>query len=65
MAAGAANAVMRPLNHGLFEDSEYQIIFAAFAESPLVTPEPGTLLVVGSGLAGFVVIAWRRRSRRP
>jgi hypothetical protein len=30
---------------------------------PAVTPEPFALLLLGSGLAGFVGLAWRRQSR--
>lgn len=47
------------LADGLFEGSQYQMIFAAVAESPV--PEPGTIFVFAAGaLAGLWVFARRR-----
>lgn len=47
------------LSDGLFEGSQYQMIFAAVAESPV--PEPGTVFIfVGGTMAGLWFLARRR-----
>ena len=48
------------LQDGLFGGSQYDIIFAAVAESP--APEPGTLLLLGSALA--ILVGLRNRKLR-
>jgi hypothetical protein len=43
---------------------EYQdlMIRGAIPEAALATPEPGTLLLLGSGMAGLIGLARKRRS---
>ena len=39
----------------------YDVVLAAFNEQPLDTPEPGSLLALGSGLVGLIGFGLRRR----
>lgn len=50
------------LQDGLFKDSKYYIVFAAFAESPV--PEPISLAFFAAGLIGAAALRRRAQNRR-
>ncbi len=39
------------------------LIVGNFTTSPSAVPEPGTLILLGTGLAGVAAGAWRKRRR--
>lgn len=51
---------------GAFDEDqgEYEAVYANFELPPTVVPEPGTVILVGTGLLGLGVASWRSRRRR-
>lgn len=45
------------------KDLAFEIVYTPFASAPHAAPEPGTLVLLGSGLAGLLGYGWRRRQR--
>lgn len=52
------------LQLGFTTDQDGPAVYADFELPPTVVPEPGTILLVGTGLLGLGAASWRSRRRR-